>query len=240
MRLNSSLLAGLTLGSVATLASRPPVDDDALLEDLRERVVQLQEGQAELRAQVSLLTEHLLADSAQADPAGEADAGLVSSAEPEPDPTRRAMTWTLRTTLGTNVVNVGADALTDAYAGDTPITESLPLLAVREGGLPMPAVVAGSESWNKWSGSVVALTSPIPGTELTSLERANELIRAELGEGWRMAEFHEAGGWNFWARGHLPAGQRFWVSIDDQNANPWATGITEVAPFQGSSTFPGC
>lgn len=45
-----------------------------------------------------------------------------------------------------------------------------------------------------------------------------------------MAEYHDAGfgqkigpvsGHDFWARGNAPYGQRFWVSINDQPANPW-------------------
>jgi hypothetical protein len=37
-----------------------------------------------------------------------------------------------------------------------------------------------------------------------------------------MAEFHDGGGgWSYWGFGNIQIGRRFWVAINDQNANPW-------------------
>lgn len=233
MRLDRTLLAGLTLGSVATLAAHPPADDDPLLEDIRDRVTELQEGQAELREQVAALTSHLLgADGAAAPPSVEESA--------EPTAERRAMTWILQRELGSNLVLVGKDELTDAYDGDTPVSAALPLLAYRPGNLDLPQELIDADMTRNWSNGSVMLTSPIPGTELTSIERANEIIREELGEGWRMADFHLGGGWRFWARGHVPAEQRFWVHIRDQDANPWDTDQGRYQPFNDLLMFDGC
>lgn len=52
-----------------------------------------------------------------------------------------------------------------------------------------------------------------------------------------MAEFHDGNQWNLWAAGDISAGERFWVYIDDQPANPWdniptatcGNGIVETA-----------
>lgn len=235
MRLDRTLLAGLTLGSAATLAAQTPAPeaDDTLLEEIHQRVVELQEGQAELRAQVSTLTTHLLA--------GDSAGPLILWEEVDAQEEERlAMTWTLRKEAGSNLVLVGRDDFTDAYDGDTPVTESLPLLAFRPGGLSRPEVLFGEAYGSDWSGGTVMLTSPVEGTEVTSLERANEIIREELGEGWRMADFHLGGGWRFWARGHVPADQRFWVHISDQDANPWESDGPAFQSFEDLLLFGDC
>jgi hypothetical protein len=36
-----------------------------------------------------------------------------------------------------------------------------------------------------------------------------------------MAEFHDGWGWGFWAKGNIESDQRFWVYINDQQANCW-------------------
>jgi len=60
---------------------------------------------------------------------------------------------------------------------------------------------------------------------------ADSLCASTFGAGYRMAEFHDGDpgywcGWDFWGDA-LSANlapfvnTRFWVSINDQNANPW-------------------
>lgn len=236
MRFNRTLLAGLTLGSAATLAAQPPAQDDALLEEIRDRIVELQMGQSELRVQVSKLSAHLLPE-----PTAEEPFSLqVDTEEPELAPVRLAMTWTLQRELGSNLVLVGRDELTDAYDGDTPVNTELPLLAYRPCDLNLPQELFDVGTAGNWSGGTVMLTSPIAGDELTSLDRANEIIREELGEGWQMADFHLGGGWRFWARGHVPADQRFWVHIRDQNANPWETDAPTIQSFKDLLLFGDC
>jgi len=131
-------------------------------------------------------------------------------------------------------VLVGADAQSDAYGGDTPTSTALPVLCVRPAGLPDPGHLGtadrtpGGSLRRRWSGAEVALTEPIAGWSLTSVEVASQHCASRFGAGWRMAEFHDGGrgaGFDFWARataGDFGA-SRFWVSISDQHANPWSS-----------------
>ncbi|MDQ7826942.1 MAG: hypothetical protein RDV48_29355 [Candidatus Eremiobacteraeota bacterium] len=169
-----------------------------------------------------------------------------------PQPGKKAMTWKFHKKdpeLGIVLAGLGGG---DPYHGDTLITESLPVLAIKKESLPRPNYAVdrtgGSmdkEYYRGWSGGRVKLTPPIRGTELTSLEAANDYCRKSCGEGYRMAEFHDGlvcpgmdkdkfhgdtwpgsdtlrrGGWNFWAYGEVSTDGRFWVSIDDQDANCW-------------------
>jgi hypothetical protein len=88
-----------------------------------------------------------------------------------------------------------------------------------------------------WSGGKVIVVPDVQGNSLISKEIADRQCQLQglkvLGEdGFRMAEFHdgdrEAGGaaWNFWADASAIemlkiSDQRYWVSINDQPANPW-------------------
>jgi len=132
----------------------------------------------------------------------------------------RGMTWVLKKKAG-DLVCVGRDEKTDAYAGDTHCSASLPILAIMRKKMPKPAELTIESQYYEWSGGSVALTRPVQGFKLTSLQEANRLVQEELGPGWEMAEFHDGWGWNFWAYGNVAADQRFWVFIDDQPANPW-------------------
>ncbi|MFJ2114804.1 MULTISPECIES: hypothetical protein [unclassified Streptomyces] len=139
------------------------------------------------------------------------------------------MTWTVRTTGGGGTIHVGSDALTNAYAGDTPATALLPLLCLRVTGSPVPSGIT-PEFLAGWSRGTVAATPPVQGAALTSRTVADNLCAQYYGAQWRMAEHHDgryganlesAGGWSFWAHGYVPAGTRFWTAINDQQANPW-------------------
>jgi hypothetical protein len=132
----------------------------------------------------------------------------------------RGMTWVLKKQEG-DLVAVGHDDLTDAYKGDTDVSAMLPILAIRREKLPKPEGLVIESRYYEWSGGTVALTRPVFGYRLTSLEEANRIVQEELGPKWCMAEFHDGWGWNFWAYGNVPAHQRFWVHINDQKANPW-------------------
>ncbi|MFG3685497.1 S8 family peptidase [Micromonospora sp. NPDC047740] len=136
-----------------------------------------------------------------------------------PPATHAGMTWARLTQRSDGVVQVGRDATTNAYTGDTPATASLPVLCIRIDGRPAPAGIP-TTGFGRWAGGAVAVTPAIPGAQLTSLAAADAICAAQFGSGWRMAEFHDGGGWSLWASGNLPAG-RFWTSINDQPANPW-------------------
>jgi hypothetical protein len=159
------------------------------------------------------------------------------------DSTRMAMTWTVTVQESLGVVLVGKDARTDPRQGDTPVTQSLPLLCFRSvpGEIQPPAgvnltytpgVAMPSPYYSGWSRGWVALTPAIRGTSLASLNVANATCVRYFGDGWRIAEFHDGwwyydgawrsrGGWRYWAHGVVPADVRFWVRVDDQPANPW-------------------
>lgn len=138
------------------------------------------------------------------------------------------MTWVVRVQRAHGVVNVGADAQTNAYQGDTPARRYLPILCLRVDNSPIPKGVT-PDFYNGWARGWVALTPPIRGTKLTSWKAANKICAANFGRGWRIAEHHsgwygdppQPSHWHFWARGVVPSQTRFWVAINDQPANPW-------------------
>ena len=130
------------------------------------------------------------------------------------------MTWVLIKKAG-ELSLVGRDKQTDAYLGDTDCSACLPILAIKRQKLPKPPELKIENEYYEWSGGIIALTRPVQGHQLTSLEQANRIIQRELGSDWEMAEFHDGWGWNFWAYGDIPANQRFWVYINNQPANPW-------------------
>jgi hypothetical protein len=96
------------------------------------------------------------------------------------------------------------------YAGDTSCRTELPLLCARP---------AGAEP--------LALgTAPgVAGFLLASRADADARCAQALGPGWRLASFHDGGGWEVQAEraGGVPAdtGRRAWVAIDDQRGNCW-------------------
>ncbi len=160
--------------------------------------------------------------------------------------TRKAMTWSV---LNITVLNgktyalFGADAATNPYSGDTDINAVLPLLCIKKMGLPKPAglddptMTNGGAMRGTWSGAKVIIIPDVQGKSLKSQEIADLQCQLQglkvLGEdGFRMAEFHDgdnlAGmvGWDFWADASAIemlkiSGTRYWVSINDQSANPW-------------------
>jgi hypothetical protein len=108
-----------------------------------------------------------------------------------------------------------------------------------------PITTPGGASINTWSGGQVFAIPNVVGKSLISQAYADKLcetegIRAYNLSEFRMAEFHDGtvgwAGWNFWAEAApqfnglsphpidqlspLP-NMRYWVRINDQNANPW-------------------
>jgi hypothetical protein len=93
---------------------------------------------------------------------------------------------------------------------------------------------------NGWSGRQAIIIPNVIGTSLSSKAKADRLCEVAGNRfgirGFRMAEFHDGGkgreaGWSFWVdgtRGNISQEvkkdlhkRRFWVSINDQPANPW-------------------
>jgi hypothetical protein len=90
------------------------------------------------------------------------------------------------------------------YQGDTSCRAVLPVLCFKSGGM-------------------LAGTSPTMGYLLDSEADASARCAKEFGTGWRMAEFHDGGGWAL--KGQKGPGlitdARYWVHINDQPANCW-------------------
>jgi hypothetical protein len=143
--------------------------------------------------------------------------------------THAGMTWSVLG--GSPIVHVGADSITNAYNGDTSASTILPILCIDVTGAALPGELT-PDFYGGWVKGNLQLSAPISGTLLNSRAVANEYCALNFGSGWAMAEFHEgwygpnlaySGAWHFWgnAIGLFPAGQRFWVAISDQVANPW-------------------
>lgn len=97
------------------------------------------------------------------------------------------------------------------YAGDTSCRTELPVLCARSQGSAEPLAL----------GTI----SGVAGFLLTSREDADARCVKDLGAGWRMASFHDAGGWEMKGAKLIgvPADdtKRVWVAIGDQRANCW-------------------
>ncbi len=162
---------------------------------------------------------------------------------PPPATAKTAMTWRVLNTMaisGKQYALFGSDERTNAYRGDAELSEVHSLLCIKKSELPFPTglanstVTPGGALRSRWSGAKVTIVPDVPGNTLTSQAIADEKCRAQglkiAGEdGFKMAEFHDGGvgaGWDFWAEVIAIDGLdnpdiRYWVSINDQPANPW-------------------
>jgi hypothetical protein len=126
------------------------------------------------------------------------------------------------------------------YNGDMRCDAELPILCLNPQGLMHPDyAVTGTgstmpaEYFYGWAGGFIELTMPIQGNKLTSSARADNYCREIIGEGYRMAEFHDGknvlgmgaedfaygtwpdpdhmltGGWNWYAYGDIGGDTRF-------------------------------
>ena len=108
------------------------------------------------------------------------------------------------------------------YKGDTSCRVVLPVLCFQGKGVPQPPESQAGQ-YQGWSGGAIAATTPVMGAILTSEAAATARCEKELGQGWRMAEFHDAGGWGMQGQSGvgLVPNTRYWVSINDQPGNCW-------------------
>ena len=139
----------------------------------------------------------------------------------------KGVTWSIHKQVN-GMVMVGSDGKTNPFTGDTSCAERLPVLCIRVDGYTPPVNFAGNNFNDRWSAGTVGRSFPVPGTALTTRESANAVCSEAFGGGWRMATFHDGSlgtgqynGWYLWAYGGLNTGQRFWIAINDQPANPW-------------------
>jgi len=109
------------------------------------------------------------------------------------------------------------------YQGDTTCRTVLPVLCVKTTGAAKPDSVRDS-FYQGWVNGTLAATSPVMGAVLEAVNVATSRCVAELGSGWRMAEFHDGqGGWGLQGqRGTgLDPNTRYWVHVNDQRGNCW-------------------
>jgi len=136
---------------------------------------------------------------------------------------KKGMTWIYsKSDATTGTITVGCSGC-DAYHGDTVCTELRPLLCIYKPTTPfqLPKGLPTSTPYNQWSGGVVATTEPVAGSNRAA---ADSRCHVKFGDGWRAAEFHDGGIWNFQAYGGTVSAPtvpstRFWVYINDQAAN---------------------
>lgn len=122
------------------------------------------------------------------------------------------------------------------YQGDSSCRTALPVLCIlKDGSAPESAGLTkdpqteggavGSNFYAGWVGGSLGATAPVAGFVLGSLANANARCSTELGAGWRMAEFHDAGGgWGLVGKrgpGLTSQQTRHWVHVNDQMANCW-------------------
>ncbi|MBK8169406.1 MAG: hypothetical protein IPK60_03565 [Sandaracinaceae bacterium] len=111
----------------------------------------------------------------------------------------------------------------DPYVGDTFCSEAHPILCILVDGAEAPEpgdfVYGGYRGWVRGS---LASSSPQVGSTLTSRDAADAICAGEFGPGFRMASFHDGGGWGMVGNDFaVVAGDRQWVVIGDQPANCW-------------------
>jgi hypothetical protein len=148
---------------------------------------------------------------------------------------KRGLTWIKTDSDSCNQTRVTCDYC-DPYQGDTLCSESRPLLCIRRDG--SSSCGAPEDTYDGWASGTVALTSfLVRGTDLTSQAAADALCANAFGAGYRMAEHHDGGGWQWRAKGSIaplstpasthprdsPSNQpnRFWVRISNQPGNCW-------------------
>lgn len=156
--------------------------------------------------------------------------------------TCKGVTWTLQQQNG-NVTNVGSDRRTNPYRGDTACDQKLPLLCIKRDYTQPPS----SSYYQGWAYGTVKVTSPIQGYQLKGMGSTDTLCSQAYGQGWEAVEYHDGNlglavgalsGHDIWAFGNLPTGQRFWVTISDQAANPWnSVNPRSNPPMMGGATI---
>jgi hypothetical protein len=132
----------------------------------------------------------------------------------------KGMTWRhTASNAQTGTITVGCDNC-DAYHGDTPCTQPLPVLCIYKPAIPfpLPTGVNNSNQYYLWAGGVVATTQPHVGMNNTA---ATAFCQAQFGPLFRVAEFHDGWAWDFQAYGGTVSAPtvpstRFWVYINDQ------------------------
>ena len=118
--------------------------------------------------------------------------------------------------LSCGVSNLGGDNLCDPYVGDTLCSTPQPLLCLIVINAPAPTYLSDSKNW---SGGLVAVTDAVPGDRFSTIHEANAYCARNFGKDWRVASFHDGGGWALQAYGSAgKTGGRVWVDIKTQSS----------------------
>ncbi len=98
--------------------------------------------------------------------------------------------------------------------GDTSCQLSRPVLCLLDIDAPVPDMLTSPQYW---AGGILALSSPELGSRFKRLSDTNAYCAATFGEGWRVASFHDGGGWALKGYG-VPQNnkERFWVDIKNK------------------------
>lgn len=109
----------------------------------------------------------------------------------------------------------------DPFGGDMLCKTEQPVLCFLDIDAPVPTELDRPKNW---TAGVLALTKPIRGSHFARLSDANAYCTSTFGEGWRVASFHDGGGWALIGYGLVPLDRtRFWVDIKDQpNGTCWS------------------
>ena len=143
------------------------------------------------------------------------------------------------------------DGPCNASQGDTVCSAALPVLCLKVDGssrppyavTPVPDGGMPDEFYHGWAEGTARLTAATPGNAFAHLSDVNAYCEAQFGPGYRVAEHHDgrwvsgmdqnnfygstwpivtsSGGWGFYSPGQISDTSRFWVHINDQNANCW-------------------
>lgn len=121
------------------------------------------------------------------------------------------------TALGTDKIGCSG---CDPYVGDTSCETALPVACLKQDGAPNPGIA--TTFYNGWAKGHLALTTPIRGDKLLSIDHADYVCYLHFGAGYRMAEHHDGGGgWNWNAYSNVDDASRFWLHINNQPGNCW-------------------
>ena len=101
--------------------------------------------------------------------------------------TVKAYTWTPKTIERTSTdiywALLATDSISDPYHGDTPISETLPILCIKPEGLSKSSfltqfnMVSTQSSPVNWSGALLAFSQPVRGSTLTSSVVADNICK---------------------------------------------------------------
>ncbi len=100
------------------------------------------------------------------------------------------------------------------YQGDTVCSVELPVLCFKDINEPVPTMMRKQQYW---SGGIIATTPEVAGSKFETIDMANRFCAAQFGKEWRIASFHDGGGWAIAAYGNVSNHKkRAWIDIKDQ------------------------